>query len=139
VTKTGSEVCVEVVSADAELELPESLVGTEFAFLVGLLRKATREKIRPVRATAKQEIRNHAYAEFMGVGITPAEKNQLVFSRTELLPPFISCNESIWEFFEPKPNKRLIGKRKVQELRTYDIEKFYATLPRPPAGSMCTV
>ena len=33
-----------------------------------------------------------------------------------------------------------IGKRKVQELRTYDIEKFYATLAkRPPAGSMCTV
>ena len=27
-----------------------------------------------------------------------------------------------------------IGKRKVQELRTYDIEKFYATLSRTPCG-----
>ena len=27
-----------------------------------------------------------------------------------------------------------IGNRKVQELRTYDIEKFYATLAKPPCG-----
>ena len=27
-----------------------------------------------------------------------------------------------------------IGKRKVQELRTYDIEKFYATLAKTPCG-----
>ncbi len=27
-----------------------------------------------------------------------------------------------------------IGKRKVQELHTYDIEKFYATLAKTPCG-----
>ena len=27
-----------------------------------------------------------------------------------------------------------IGKRKVQELRTYDIEKFYAILAKTPCG-----
>ena len=27
-----------------------------------------------------------------------------------------------------------IGKRKVQDLRTYDIEQFYATLSRTPCG-----
>ncbi len=79
----------------------------EFAFLVGLLRKATKENIQPVRATAKPEMRNHAYANFIGVGITLAEKNQLVFSKTDLLLPFISSNESMWEFFEPELNKRL--------------------------------
>ncbi len=107
VTETESKVCVEIVSADAEFELPEILVGTEFAFLVGLLRKATKENILPVQATAKQEMKNHAYANFIGVGITTAEKNQLVFSKTDMLLPFISCNESMWEFFEPELNKRL--------------------------------
>lgn len=107
VTENESEVCVEIVSADAALELPEILVGTEFAFLVGLLRKAAKENIRPVRATAKQEMRNHAYADFIGVGITPAEKNQLAFSKPDMLLPFISCNESMWEFFEPELNRRL--------------------------------
>ncbi len=107
VTETESEVCVEIVSADAEFELPEILVGTEFAFLVGLLRKATKENILPVQAAAKQKMRNHAYANFIGVGIILAEKNQLVFSKTDMLLPFISCNESMWEFFEPELNKRL--------------------------------
>ena len=107
VTETESEVCVEIISADAELELPEILVGTEFVFLVGLLRKATKENVQPVRAAAKQKMHNHAYADFLGVGIPPAEKNQLVFSKTEMLLPFISCNESMWEFFEPELNKRL--------------------------------
>lgn len=107
VTETEAEVCVEILSVDAELELPEILVGTEFAFIVGLLRKATKEKIQPVRATTKREMRNHAYANFIGVGITPAEKNQLVFAKTDMVLPFISCNESMWEFFEPELNKRL--------------------------------
>ena len=107
VTETDSEVFVEIVSADEGLELPEILVGTEFAFLVGLLRKATKEKIQPVKATVKREMRNAAYADFIGVDITLAESNQLVFSKTDLLLPFISCNESMWAFFEPELNKRL--------------------------------
>lgn len=107
VTENESEVCVEVVSADAELELPEILVGIEFVFLVGLLRKATKENILPVQATTKQEMKNHAYANFIGVGITTTGKNQLIFSKTDMLLPFISCNESMWEFFEPELNKRL--------------------------------
>ena len=32
-----------------------------------------------------------------------------------------------------------IGKRKVQELRTYDIEKFYATLAKTPCGQYVKV
>jgi len=107
VEETESEVSVEIISADAGSELPEILVGMEFTFLVGLLRKATKENIRPVKAAAKQEMRNHAYAEFIGIDIALAEKNLLVFSKTDMLLPFISCNESMWEFFEPELNKRL--------------------------------
>ena len=107
VEETEEEVCVEICSADEEQEMPEILVGTEFAFLVGLLRKATRENIRPLRATARREMWNPAYAEFLGVGVISAGKNQLVFSKEAMLLPFISCNESMWEFFEPELNKRL--------------------------------
>lgn len=107
VTETDAEVCVEIVSAEEEAELPEILVGMEFVFLAGLLRKATRENIRPLRATAKQNMRNPAYAAFLGVDIVPTGKNQLVFSKADMLLPFISCNESMWEFFEPELNKRL--------------------------------
>ena len=102
-----TEVAVEVLSAEQGQELPEILVGIEFAFLVGLLRKATKEDIRPVRATAQREMRNPAYAAFIGVGIVSAEKNQLVFAKKEMLLPFISCNESMWAFFAPELNRRL--------------------------------
>ena len=107
VEENETEVSVEVLAAEQEQELPEILVGMEFAFLVGLLRKATKEKIRPVQAAAKQEMRNPAYAEFIGVGIAPAGKNQLVFAKKDMLLPFISCNESMWAFFAPELNRRL--------------------------------
>ena len=52
-------------------------------------------------------MRNTAYADFVGADIPQAEKNQLVFARADLLLPFVSCNESMWEFFEPELNRRL--------------------------------
>lgn len=107
VEETEDEVSVELLSANAELALPEILVGMEFAFLVGLLRKATKEPIVPLRATAKREVRNPAYAAFLGTGIAVADKDQLVFSKADALLPFISCNESMWLFFEPELNRRL--------------------------------
>lgn len=107
VEETESEVRVEILSGDTEHELPEILVGIEFIFIVGLLRKATRESIRPLRASVRHPMHNTAYADFLGVEIAAAEKNQLVFSRKDAKLPFISCNESMWEFFEPELNKRL--------------------------------
>ena len=41
VEETETALSVELVSARAGLELPEILVGNEFVFLVGLIRKAT--------------------------------------------------------------------------------------------------
>ena len=98
---------MELISANAELELPEILAGMEFAFLVGLLRKATKEPIVPLRATAKREVRNPSYGAFLGTGISVADKDQMFFAKSDTLLPFISCNESMWRFFEPELNRRL--------------------------------
>lgn len=107
VYETDDEVGVEIFAGDTERELPEILVGTEFAFIVGLIRKATKEMIRPIGATARIAMLNPAYAAFIGTAITAADKNQLTFSKSDALTPFISCNESMWEFFEPELNRRL--------------------------------
>lgn len=45
---------MELASARAGLELPEILVGIEFVFLVGLIRKATQEPVTPLSAAARQ-------------------------------------------------------------------------------------
>ena len=107
VEETESEVSVEILSANSELELPEILLGIEFVFLVGLIRKATKESITPLFVTAKQPMKNPAYAAFIGKPITTSDKNCLVFSKEDALVPFISRNESMWEFFEPELKRRL--------------------------------
>ena len=107
VEETEDNVRVELRSAAAELELPEILVGMEFAFLVGLIRKAAKEPITPLSAAAKYPMKNSAYADFLGIPITVSDKTCLVFSRADAEIPFISRNESMWEFFEPELNRRL--------------------------------
>lgn len=103
----NAEVSVEVLAHDAGRELPEILVGIEFVFLTHLVRKATKLNLRPLRAEVRHPMQNPAYAAFLGTEITVSDKNLLVFSRADAKLPFISCNESMWEFFEPELNKRL--------------------------------
>ena len=57
VEETETEVSVEILSGNAELELPEILVGIELVFLVGLIRKATKESITPLSVTAKRPMK----------------------------------------------------------------------------------
>ena len=66
VEETETEVSVEILSGNEKLELPEILVGIEFVFLVGLIRKATKEPITPLSVTAKYPMKNHAYENFIG-------------------------------------------------------------------------
>lgn len=107
ITETDTEVSVEILSDNAELELPEILVGIEFVFLVGLIRKATKESITPLMAATKQPMKNSAYADYLGIPIATGAKNQLIFSKADAQIPFISRNESMWEFFEPELKRRL--------------------------------
>lgn len=107
IEETDTEVSVEILSDSDGQELPEILVGIEFVFLVGLIRKAAKELITPLSATVKSAMHNSAYSAYIGAPITVSDKNKLVFSRTDALIPFISRNESMWEFFEPELKRRL--------------------------------
>lgn len=107
IEETDTMVSVEILYANAESELLEILVGIEFVFLVGLICKATKEQITPLSATTKYLMQNQAYADYMKIPITTGTKNQLIFSKADAQIPFISRNESMWEFFEPELKRRL--------------------------------
>ena len=77
VEETETALSVELVSARAGLELPEILVGIEFVFLVGLIRKATQEPVTPLSAAARQPVKDPAYAAFLGVPITQGGQDRL--------------------------------------------------------------
>jgi len=134
-TETETEVSVEVLSANPELELPEILVGIEFVFLVGLIRKATKESITPLSVTAKQLMKNPSYADFIGKPITVGNKNRLVFFKEDALAPFISRNESMWEFFKPEL------KRRLSMIRTDDscAARVRSALTELLPGGECTI
>ena len=95
VAETDTEVSVEILSDNSKLELPEILIGIEFVFPVGLIRKATKEQISPLSATTKHPMQNQTYADYMRIPIVTGTKNQLVFSKAEAQIPFISRNESM--------------------------------------------
>ena len=107
VEETETEVSVEMLSGNEKLELPEILVGIEFVFLVGLIRKATKENVIPVKITVKKSFVNPEYEQFLGRKAEEGATNSITFSHTDVEIPFITRNESMWNFFEPELRKRL--------------------------------
>lgn len=89
------------------LGLPPFVVASESAFLVGILRKATRERICPLRVRMKAPARPSALEPFFGVIVEPGDRNAISFRSADLLKPFISHDESMWQYFAPELSRRL--------------------------------
>ena len=81
VEEAETEVSVEILSANPELELPEILVGIELVFLVGLIRKAAKENITPLSVTAKQPMKNSPTLTLSDYLSPPAIKTALCFPK----------------------------------------------------------
>lgn len=115
VEETETALSVELVSARAGLELPEILVGNEFVFLVGLIRKATQEPVTPLSAAARQPVKDPAYAEFLGMPITQGGQDRLVSAgvfrvdgRVRQQKPSAGCLTAL-PFVGSVPSIRLLG------------------------------
>lgn len=135
VEETETAVSVEILSDKEAPELPEILVGIEFVFIIGLIRKATKEHIMPLSVTAKQPMNNYAYADFIEKPIIVGDKNKIVFSKEDSLIPFISRNESMWEFFEPELRRRLSSMKTDDSYSARVRSALTELLP----GGECTV
>lgn len=135
VEENDNTVSVKIISADKELQLPEILIGIEFVFITGLIRKATKENITPVSATVMHKMKNKEYARFLDIPIEVGEENCLTFSKVDTMVPFISRNESMWEFFEPELNRRL---SMMETDDTYAARVRSALMELLPSGE-CTI
>ena len=80
-------------------------------------------------------MKNNAYAKFLDVPITVSDKNSLTFSKADTLIPFISRNESMWEFFEPELTRRL---SMMETDDTYAARVRSALMELLPSGE-CTI
>ncbi len=104
--ETTITITLDRLSTDKQL--PGFLVATELVFLVHLIRLATRKHIIPIRIVTQEKLKSEdAYANFFGTTPQLGEENQLTFSATDARCPFLTENESMWQFFEPQLRKRL--------------------------------
>lgn len=107
VSETDRELTVELTTGDAKNKLPQFVVETEFSFLVGIIRRALKEDINPVRVTMTNPVSGDVFNDFLGVKVVTESNNSITFLKEDLEKPFISYDEAMWSYFEPELTKRL--------------------------------
>lgn len=98
---------IEVVPGNELLSLPSFLVQSEFAFLIGLLRKATQKEINPIRIQMKDLPSNEIFAAYASCEIEKSHTNAITFAIQDLKQPFSSYNDAMWSYFEPEMKRRI--------------------------------
>lgn len=98
---------VTFLTGDPSLELPTFVVESEIAFLLNVIRKATKEEIVPIAIYTTKQINDKSLKEYAGIDIKVGNKNQIIFKSSDMYIPFISFDENMWNYFEPELNKRL--------------------------------
>ena len=105
--ETADALRVELTTEDGKNELPQFLVESELAFLVGIIRRASQEQIVPLSVTMRKPVTDKVFSDFLGVAVESGEKDEIAFALSDLEKPFISYDESMWNYFEPELSKRL--------------------------------
>ncbi len=106
VSESADGITVEILGEE-NLELPEIIVGIEMTLLLNLIRKATKKNIVPSKVCVKKCFDNPEYEKFLGCKAKIGAENSISFSLEDARIPFITRNDSMWNFFEPELKKRL--------------------------------
>lgn len=107
INENEDDITLEMTFVNEENELPEFLVASEMVFLVQLMRSATKIHIMPKEVMTKYNLNNDNYEKFFGVRPRIGQRNILTISKEDAFRPFISQNDSMWEYFEPELRRRL--------------------------------
>lgn len=105
IAKNNEELTVTMETGDSELQLPSILVQSDFSFLIGMLRRATKTSIHPVYLQVKDLPASHALSDIAGIPIQKGSSNSITFRLADLRLPFICFNPAMWSYFEPEMNK----------------------------------
>jgi AraC-like DNA-binding protein len=95
---------------EAHTQVPFVVVISELAFLLRLVRMATREPLTAMRVTVPQlpsAAQAGAYAKFFGVAPGYGDAASITFSAADANRPFLTANDAMWRVFEPGLRKRL--------------------------------
>ena len=105
-TRSGTSFTMEWL--DKTIEPPGSLLTMELAFFVQLARKATRTFIKPLKVVSPiPPLPASNYTEFFGVEVSAGKSISMTFSSEDAAKPFLTANNTMWEYFEPELKRRL--------------------------------
>lgn len=107
ITEDEETLSVTLTPSQDDLKLPLFLVESEFVFLAHIIQMATKEEIVPVALTIAEEMNDPELNTFFGGHVNLGKDNTITFREEDLMKPFISYNEAMWEYFQPEMNKRL--------------------------------
>lgn len=107
VTEVDGLLSVTMSCPDEQAKMPGFLVQCEFAFLVNLIRTATKEQISPLSACMINPPTEEDFSAFLGCAIAAGDANILTFCAADMDISFISNNDAMWSYFEPELKRRL--------------------------------
>ena len=126
---------VEMTCGGAELRMPAFLVEVEFAFLVNLIRKATKQDISPVAAELQEVPEDSSSAAYLGCTVEAGPRNILSFASSDMDMPFVSANDAMWSYFEPEPGRRLAELETDESFSSHVRSALIEALPAGECGA----
>ena len=98
---------LEIRSITDGSAIPAFWAELEIVFVLNLMRKATQTNLRPIGITLPHDVNDESLIDFLGCRPTQGERIVLSLSLTDALRPFISRNDSMWQYIEPELRRRL--------------------------------
>ena len=90
------------------VEPAKAFTNMELVFWVALPRLATRAPLRPIRVTSPYPPDDaDAYLGYFGVRVRMSDRYTVAYSAEDAARPFLTANETMWDFFEPDLRRRL--------------------------------
>lgn len=134
---TDGDNLLELVIAprNENLVIPQFFAEVEIIFFLHIIRSATKRQIIPIKIEMQEPVTDQNFLSFTGCPVYSGPNNSLLFSMEDMQVPFISHNQSMWQFFEPELQKRLYEMEK-EELYS---EKVKSALTELLPGGSCAI
>ena len=102
----GPEATLYIEGEEPGTQLPAFVAEGEIAFILHVMRSATKRHITPLQVEAAHPV-SDALTELVGAPVAVTGINAVTFTAEDLQAPFISHNEAMWSYFEPELRRRL--------------------------------
>ena len=107
IERHDGKVEIEIRGAEDDDRIPDFWVEIELAFIVCLIRRATKVHVTPLSITTTNGCIDKTLLDFMGCPVRQDERVLLTMREEDMQLPFVSRNDSMWQYIEPELRRRL--------------------------------